>query len=158
TEHFAKRLAGTIDRIYGPDQQRWIEVLKREIPNFRAALVWSWQGGDGARSAATIAGDYARFLLQVGHAAEAAEIVDEGLRKWSAPDDTRLRLLSEAGQVAWRRSAPALARERWLECRELATELQDPNEQARALDRLAMVALGEDDLPNARRLCEEGLQ
>jgi len=156
--HFTERLVATVDAVYGPDQRRWIELLKREIPNFRAALAWSQSSAEDGATWVILCAAYARFLLQIGHAGEAEEIVEDALRRSQERDRVRLRLLSEAGLVAWRRGDLARARERWTETVEVAAELGDPDDQARALDQLATLALAEGDLVQARRLCQAGLE
>jgi predicted ATPase len=157
-KHFAERLVATVDAVYGPDQRRWIDLLKREIPNFRAALAWSQLGIDSNATWAILCAAYARFLLQIGHASEAEEIVEDALRRSREQDRVRLRLLSEAGLVAWRRGDLARARERWTETVEVASRLGDPDDQARALDQLATLAIAEGDLNRARQLCQAGLE
>jgi predicted ATPase len=156
--HFAERLVATVDAVYGPDQQRWIELLKREIPNFRAALAWSQADAEDGATWVMLCAAYARFLLQIGHAGEAEEIVEDALRRSRERDHVRLRLLSEAGLVAWRRGDLARARERWAETVEVAVRLEDPNDQARALDQLATLAIAEGDLARAEQLCQAGLE
>jgi predicted ATPase len=150
--HFARQLEREIDAVHGPDQQRWIDRLRREIPNFRAALLWSRTQAGQSETWASLAAAYARFLLQIGHTEEAWRTVDDGLRRRTLAPAVRLPLLVQAGLVAWRLGQLDGADRFFSEAAGLAAELGDVDRRARALDQLADVAIARGDLAEARRL------
>lgn len=150
--HFARQAEREIDAVHGPDQQRWIDRLRREIPNFRAALLWSRGQPGQSETWASLAAAYARFLLQIGHTEEAWRTVDDGLRRRTLAPQVRLPLLVQAGLVAWRLGQLDGAERFFSEAAGLAAELGDVDRRARALDQLADVAIARGDLAEARRL------
>ncbi|HSR22170.1 MAG TPA: tetratricopeptide repeat protein, partial [Candidatus Eisenbacteria bacterium] len=153
-DHFAALLTGAVGDVHGPEQRRRIERLRREIPNFRAALLWSRPHPERTATWARLAGSYAWFLLQIGRTEEAERIVLDGLDRWAAADATRHALLSHAGFVAWRRGDLARAEQMWTEAAAVAG---DEDSRSRALDQLGMVALSRGDHEAAAARCREGL-
>jgi predicted ATPase/DNA-binding SARP family transcriptional activator len=61
--------------IIGPDQLAWLDRIRADVPNFRAAIEWAFQSGDDDL-AARLAGSLAWFWTLEGMLAEAVEHAD----------------------------------------------------------------------------------
>ena len=160
--------------IKGPAQVAWLHRLEMEHDNLRAALAWSVQGASlrplepqeqpyeveseaGLRLAAALWW----FWVEHGHLSEGLRWVDEALAAaGSAATVARARALIGRGYftlVRHDRESNLRARALFQESLDLADVLGDRSVQARALFHLGLAAQFRSDVPEARRLFEEGL-
>jgi predicted ATPase len=147
--------------LFTREQQRWLERLKQEHDNLRAALGWSVEQAEDRQRreiAWRLAGVLRSFWIDYGYVYEGQQFVERALQRdegITAP--VRAKALNSAGWLAvWQgeyRRAEALCQESL----ELYRELHDPPGMASALERLGWIALWLGDAPLATTLLEESL-
>ncbi len=122
----------------GPDLDRWLNVLKVEHDNLRAALRWAIDN-DAANVGLRLAAALWRFWHLGGHLSEGRLWADAVLALPSAASSTieRARALAAAGGLAyWQHDAPAVLT-RYEEALAISRELEDEAEIAEATYNLA---------------------
>lgn len=156
-QYFENLLAENIEKVHGPARSAWIDRLRPEIANFRAALAWS-DRPEPTATWARLASAYARFLLEIGRPGDAEAIVERGVARWGTPDAIRLTLLADAGAIAWRRGDVARAESLWSEAESIAGSIGDHRARAKALDQLGMVSLARREWHQVAQRCEASLE
>jgi predicted ATPase/DNA-binding CsgD family transcriptional regulator len=147
--------------LFTREQQRWLERLKQEHDNLRAALGWSVEKGEDRQRrdiAWRLAGALRSFWIDYGYVYEGQQFVERALgRREGITAPVRAKALHTAGWLALLqgeyRRAEALCRESLA----LYRELHDPREMASVLGRLGWIALWLGDAPLATTLLEESL-
>jgi predicted ATPase/class 3 adenylate cyclase len=133
------RLAETAEPHFrGPDLDRWLNALKVEHDNLRAALRWAIDN-DEANVGLRLAAALWRFWHLGGHLSEGRLWVDAVLALPSAASPTleRARALAAAGGLAyWQLDTPAVLT-RYEEALAISCDLEDDAEVAEATYNLA---------------------
>ncbi len=139
------------------DEIDWLDRLDLEHDNFRAALEWSLERGNGG-DAARLAGALGWFWSIRGHSAEGSRWLEEILKRPALPPALRAKALRWAGALTSTLADYLTAVDRWHEALALCRDLDDRIGAAECLGRLGSLAhlLG-DDLDRAIALGEEGL-
>ncbi len=144
--------------LQGPDQAAWRERLQRELPNFRAALRWSLDGGDLQHALRATAALWMFWFVR-GHLTEGRRWLEALLH--AAREDVaiaeRSKALFTAGILAFYQRDYEAGRRFHDEALALQRHLGDRAGIADALFGLAQNAFGVGDLQTARRLHEEAL-
>jgi predicted ATPase len=150
--------------LQGPEQREWLERLRREHDNFRAALHWTRDSGQvslGLRLAAAMW----RFWESLGHLAEGgawlAEMLAQDDRRGPSPEPTEMRVRADAlhadGTMALRGGDYPRTVARMAECLQLRRRLDDRPGAVVALNGLANAATYQGDYRLARQIYEEAL-
>jgi predicted ATPase/class 3 adenylate cyclase len=154
-EHYAvlsERAGAEMD---GLDVADALDVLARDQDNLRAALAWSFTGGDAVVGQRVCVAAFP-FWLERGFLTEAARWLDDALAATSAaqtPPALEAELLYRAGMAALFANDPAKARSLYARSLALYRRLDDRQGVALALLRLADVS----DPRTGMALIEEGL-
>lgn len=141
----------------GPDTQIWLERLKIEHDNSRAALHWAIERGEG-RIALLMSAALSRFWYLHGHFSEGLRWLETALAlDRDGPVEVRAVALKGAGVLAcslcdyeraWTLDHASLR---------LYRELGDPVGIANVLNNLGILATEQADYPQAHRYYEESL-
>jgi predicted ATPase/DNA-binding SARP family transcriptional activator len=140
----------------GPDEQLWLDRLERDHDNFRSALSFALDHGDG-EAALLLAGRLSRFWLVRGFLTEATRWLERALDAGGPgpAKATGLRWLAifemEQGEIE---RPTALAEEALALHRSAGDDLG----VARSLDILGDTAVRRGDLARAAELFEEGIE
>ena len=147
--------------LFTRDQQQWLERLKQEHDNLRAAMQWSVeQGQDRQRKdiAWRLAGALRSFWIDYGYVHEGQQFVERALgRREGITASVRAKALHAAGWLALVRGDFRRAEALCQESLALSRELHDPREMASVLTLLGWNALWLGDAPLATSLLEESL-
>ena len=147
--------------MFGPAQPAWLDRLERELPEFRAALAWAVEQGDGAlglRLVGALAWACSLRPWTSEGVAWLTAVLPEGRRPPGVPPSAALaKVLRLAGHQARQRGDFAAARARFGEQLAVAEEAGDPSGAAWALNELGVLAFTAGDLDRARRLLGEAL-
>jgi predicted ATPase/DNA-binding NarL/FixJ family response regulator len=139
---------------YGPDEETWLRRVEREHENVRAALRWAVEQGDGELSL-RLGGALADFWWIGGHLREGRRWLEQVLAlSPNGPPRPHAKALVGAGILAGLMGGFPAARAFLQQALELAVD--DPAPMARALTRLGMVAMFENDIRGAQGLLERG--
>jgi predicted ATPase/DNA-binding CsgD family transcriptional regulator len=143
--------------LWGPEEQTWLGRMEQEHENFRAALRWAGERGDEHLSVG-LAGALADFWWVHDHLREGRRWLEQALAlSPNGPPRPRAKALAGAGTLAGTLGDYATARRLLQNGLELAETLHDAAATARALTRLSMVAMYEDDARGAQALLERSL-
>jgi predicted ATPase/class 3 adenylate cyclase len=143
-------------RLHGAEQQAWLDRLRIEQDNIRAALAWFRDEGDNERYL-RLAGALFWFWVGNGDWSEALEWYRDALARAPERTLTRARALYGAGTIHRLLTDYAVAR-RWLEEGiSIARELGDRSLEARTIHILAILLQEEGDHAGARAMKAEGL-
>jgi predicted ATPase/transcriptional regulator with XRE-family HTH domain len=140
----------------GPQQVAWLARLEHELPNLRAALAWSYDGGDpvlGLRLAVALD----RFWQYHFYLREGIAWLERGLSEPAAPAPLRARALALAGWLARTANDLAGATQLLEESLALYRQLGDLPGLTDALDSLGDTAYFGGDHERAWALHEENL-
>ncbi|HLZ27174.1 MAG TPA: tetratricopeptide repeat protein [Chloroflexota bacterium] len=152
------RLVETVEpELSGPRQVAYFEQLEREHDNLRAALRWSFDGGDpliGVRLAAALG----RFWEIRGYLQEAHQWLTQAVGiRYGVPPATRAKVCTVAGHVAFLRGEYDAARTLLEESVTLSRGAADAPGVVQALINLALVAMTRADTAQASALLHESL-
>jgi predicted ATPase/DNA-binding CsgD family transcriptional regulator len=149
------------------EQQRWLERLKQEHDNLRAAMQWSVERGEDRQRreiAWRLAGalwsfwGYRYFWIDFGYGDEGQQFVERALgRREGITAPVRAKALHAAGRLAIVQGEFRRAEALCQESLELYRELDDPRGMAFVLERLGWIASWLGDAPRATTLLEESL-
>jgi predicted ATPase len=154
-EHYAALAERSRDQLRGRGQEAWLERLRRELGNVRAALGWARDHGH-AETGLRLAGAMWLFWDYGGHRQEGVEWITCLLDAGPAGPATRARALLAAGRLAEGGSFESSVR--WLEeSLAISRELGDPRGAAEALRGIALAAGGRGDHGRAIALLEEAV-
>jgi predicted ATPase/DNA-binding XRE family transcriptional regulator len=153
--HLAERIE---PRLTESEQERWLAYLETEHDNFRAALHWALDSGDG-ESSLRLAGALWRFWHMRSYFVEGSQWLERALHTAGshAPAALRAKALDGAGSFAHYQNHFAQARD-WLEeCLAMKSDL-DERRIAHAQSTLAMVVQEQSDFDRAWNLYEQAIQ
>jgi predicted ATPase/DNA-binding CsgD family transcriptional regulator len=140
---------------YGPEEQTWLRRMEQEHENVRALLRWAATKRDGQLSL-RVAGALADFWWVGDHLREGRRWLEQALAvSPNDPPQLRAKALVGAGILVGLMGDGQAARELLQQVLELGAG--DPAATARALTRLGMVAMYEDDARGAEVLLERSL-
>jgi predicted ATPase len=143
------------------EQQRWLERLKQEHDNLRAAMQWSVEQGEDRQRrdiAWRLAGALQLFWIDFGYVHEGQQFVERALgRREGISASVRAKALLAAGSLAFVQGESRRAEALCQESLALYRELHDPCGTALVLYRLGWVAATRGDAPMATALFEECL-
>jgi tetratricopeptide (TPR) repeat protein len=153
-EHYAALAERSRDQLRGKGQEAWLEWLRRELGNVRAALGWA-KGHGHAETGLRLAGALWLFWDYGGHRREGLEWIRSLLAAaGSAHPATRARALHAAGRLAEGGSCESSIP--WLEeSLQIYRELGDLRGAAEALRGIALAAGSRGDHARAILLLEE---
>ncbi len=156
-EHYADLAARARREIKGPARQSWLEVLRREHDNVRAALGWAAEHGQ-AETGLWLAGALWTFWDHGGHHREELEWL-ERLLAADGPVDPRARAgaLRAAGFLAWWVGSYELSIARQREALAIYRQLGDVRGVARTLAGLGDATGSQGDHLEAISLFEEAV-
>jgi len=145
--------------MFAREQQWWLERLKQEHDNLRAAMQWSMEQGEDRQRrdiAWRLAGALQSFWIDYGYVYEGQQFVERALgRREGITTSVRAKALHAAGRLALvqgeYRQAEALCQESLA----LYREFHDPRGMASVLERLGWIALWLGDAPLATTMLEE---
>lgn len=156
-EHCTDLALAARREIKGPEQAAWLDRLRREHDNLRAAMAWSVENGrteTGLRLAAALAA-YWDFS---GHRREGLSNLERLLAAGGEVDRAvRAEALHVAASLAWRVGEPDLAVVRQRESLALYRELRDPRGVANAMRGLGIVLDMQGGYAESLRLFEEAV-
>ena len=143
--------------LFGPDRKKWLDLLERDLDNFRAAFDWAVANGDAER-AMCLGAAFWRFWQMRGHLREGRARMEAILDLSSEPAAQRARALEAAAGIAYWQ-ADMEAAERWYgENLVLVRASGDKRQLAEALYNTSFPKLvGKTDLLNALAMVEEAL-
>jgi non-specific serine/threonine protein kinase len=140
---------------WGSEEQTWLRRLEQEHENFQAVLRWAGERGDGPLSI-RLAGALADFWWERDHLREGRYWLEQALAlSPDGPPRPRAKALVGAGTLAGTLGDYTTARGFLQNALELA--VGDPVTTTRALTRLGMVAMFDDDVAGAQALQERSL-
>ncbi|HET8999262.1 MAG TPA: LuxR C-terminal-related transcriptional regulator, partial [bacterium] len=143
--------------VWGPEERAWLRRVEQEHENFRAALRWATDRGDG-ETAMRLAGALAYFWWVLGNLREGRRWLQQALALGpDIPSRFRARALEGAATLAASLGDQPAARRLLQHAFELAEGIGDSAATTRALSRLSSVVLLEDDPREARALLERSL-
>jgi tetratricopeptide (TPR) repeat protein len=141
-----------------PEQGHWLARLEREHDNLRAALTWSLE--EGSELGMRVAANLWLFWEVRGHLTEGQHWLETVLTVPEREGEAalRARVLSGAGNLAWRQGNFQRAKELHERALCLRRELGDTLEIAGSLVNLGRVARRQGRDQQARELFEESLR
>lgn len=140
----------------GPEQATWLDRLRVEHGNLRAALEWSI-GANEPNGAARLAGALWPFWAVRGYFSEGRQWMDRVLGL-GADDQWQVKVLTGAGSMAWSQGDFAKAEECHGEALELNRRLGDTSGIAFSLNNLGVQAEALGDRGRAIALYQESLE
>ncbi len=149
--------------LMGADQLTWLERLRRDRHNLRAAVRFLLDNGDSAQVIA-IGWALWRFLWLIGWQREARQWMGEALavspERGPLPNLSRAQALLVVGSMAWSEGDGAVAAESLREALDLSREAGSRAEQAVAtmMLGLAQLIVAPDDLERPQTCFEESLE
>jgi DNA-binding CsgD family transcriptional regulator/tetratricopeptide (TPR) repeat protein len=147
--------------LFGPAQPAWFDRLERALPEFRAALAWAVEQGDGALGLRLVGALAWACVLRPWTSEGVAwltAVLPAGRRPAGMPPSGALaKVLGLAGHLAHERRDFAAARARFGEQLAVAEEARDPLGVAWALHGLGVLAFTTGDLDQAGRLLAAAL-
>lgn len=148
--------------LMGGEFQVWADRLEAEHDNIRAALAWALgdesQEIDASRGARLAAACWPFWYLR-GYLSEGRRWLERAVDRHAAPDQTRARILSAAGALAWQQGNYTMARP-WLEEGVALWRAQDVLDKAglaEALHLLGHAVFDQRDYAAARAHFEDSL-
>ena len=144
------------DKILGAEQVQWLAHLRADVPNFRAALDWSFATGR-YELAARLAGALGWFWTLEGMLDEAIDYLERAIAHDEVPALVRSRALWGEGLLAGSLGRLERAREAGLESVELARGAGDPIAYARGLNTLGVAEWALGDHAAAARVQDEAI-
>ncbi|MFN8678012.1 MAG: LuxR C-terminal-related transcriptional regulator [Thermomicrobiales bacterium] len=155
--HFASLDAGVDPHVTAPGERYddRLLALEAEFPNFRAAITWLMQQGDGI-AVTRLAGALAVFVHQRGELEEAWRWIAWGLaHSPDTPSAWRARALAGLSLMCWAQGEAAGTASFAEQAQVMAERAQDADLIALAIHMRGIAAYAVGDLEQARRLMEE---
>jgi predicted ATPase len=140
----------------GAEQRVWLDRLEVEFDNFRAALRFFTDRGEGADALRIIARLWMFWLVR-GHRPEARHWLKLGLELEQAPSEARVLGLRELGRMSFSMGESETAITVLKEGLETAELLGDRRAKAYARSALGLAYYFHGDFQDARRMHEAGL-
>jgi predicted ATPase/DNA-binding XRE family transcriptional regulator/Tfp pilus assembly protein PilF len=159
-ERHARHVLALVQRasaeLVGGDQQRWLDVLEREVTDIRAAIGWLVE--HAPMDAQRLVGASWRWCYLRGRYAEGRAWAEAALAAApGSPAAPRASALSGAGMLAFLQCDYAVAQERIQAARQLYAELGDELGVAWCLARLGSIARERGRYDEARELHRQSL-
>ncbi|MEM7163844.1 MAG: tetratricopeptide repeat protein [Planctomycetota bacterium] len=155
------QLAGQADeKLAGPEQAQWFDLLELERGNTRAALQrFLADSADGGGNALQLVALLGHYWLVRGHWTEGRSFTSDALELSAATsgNNPRASALSCLGKLAMMQGDLSTSRLAFDEALRIRRELGDPSGIASALNDVAVVDRREGDLSGARVRLEESL-
>ena len=140
----------------GPSQDVWAARLDAERDNFRAALAFTLEGGDGL-TALRLAGALRRLWLLHADLSEGRAALEAALAAaLDAPLVSRAKALNGLGVLAAEDGDIEAAERAFEESLEVARRLDDDERRMAVLTNLGNIAFFRQDFDRARELYDEG--
>jgi len=157
--HSFRRLATEQDAVLraGEPEEGPVSVLGSEIGNLRAAVALGLRTGDAGLVREITAALPMYWIVRGGYA-EGRAWIERALALTDDEDDTRRRLLSALGTIAYSQGDHLVAIEASDEAAELATRLGGATDRLDLLKEQALAALMKGELEAAEELFSERLQ
>ena len=156
--HYAEQAGRARQALRTERQSDWLDWLRREQNEIRAALVWALEHGELGLGL-TLATHLGCLWVTHGYQDEGMEWLVRFLDlAGSEPSELRADALQAAASLAWRQGADTEATGYYRESLALYRQLQDRRGIANVLGNLAGVAVRRDDLTGAIALLEESLE
>ena len=142
--------------IVGPDQVEWLANLRADVPNFRAAVDWSFTTGQ-FELAVRLAGALGWFWTLEGMLDEATDFLERAVGHTEVPPLVRSKALWGVGLLAASLGRLGRARRAGTESAALARAAGDPAGCARGLNTLAVAEWALGNLEAAARAHDEAI-
>ncbi|MDQ3895850.1 MAG: winged helix-turn-helix domain-containing protein [Actinomycetota bacterium] len=143
-------------KIVGPDQVDWLRDMRADVANFRAALEWSFAGGQ-YELAVRLAGALGWFWTLEGMLDEAMDYLERAVAHTEVPPLVRAKALYGAALLAASLGHLERARRAGADSAETARVAGDPVLRARGLNAFAVAAWAQGDLGMAARAHDEAI-
>lgn len=143
-------------KIIGPEQVEWLGRLRADVPNFRAALEWSFASGQD-ELAVRLAAALGWFWTLEGMLDEAADYLERAVAQTEVAPLVRAKALWGAGLLAGSLGHLERAKEAGLECIAVARAAGDPVLTARGLNTFAVASWALGDLEGAALAQDEAI-
>jgi len=147
--------------LFTQEQQRWLERLKQEHDNLRAAMQWSVEPGEDWQRrdiAWRMADALHSFWIDYGYVHEGQQFVERALgRREGLAVPVQAKALHAAGRLALVQGEYKRAEALCQESLALYRKLQDARGMASVLERLGWIATWQDNAPLAITLLEESV-
>ena len=143
-------------KIVGPDQVVWLANLRADVPNFRAALEWSFATGQ-YELAARLAGALGWFWTLEGMLDEAIDYLERAVAHTEVPPLVRSKALWGDGLLAASLGRLDRARQAGAESADLARAAGDAVGCARGLNTLAVAEWALGNLEAAAQAHDEAI-
>lgn len=159
-ERHARHVLGLVERaapeLVGPDQQRWLDLLERQVTDIRAAVGWLTE--HAPTDAQRLVGASWRWCYLRGRYAEGRAWAEAALEAGpDSPATVRAPALSGAGMLAFLQCDYDVAAQRIEAAHRLYAEAGDDEGRAWCLARLGSIARERGAYSDARRLHLESL-
>jgi predicted ATPase len=158
-ERHARHVLALVERaapeLVGPDQQRWLDLLERQVTDIRAAV--DWLTSHAPTDAQRLVGASWRWCYLRGRYAEGRAWAEAALAATDSPARVRAPALSGAGMLAFLQCDYDVAQERIEAARQLYADEGDDEGVAWCLARLGSIARERGAYEEARRLHLESL-
>ena len=143
-------------KIVGPDQVVWLANLRADVPNFRAAVEWSFATGH-SELAVRLAGSLGWFWALEGMLDEAIDYLERAVAHTEVPPLVRSKALWGYGLLAASLGRLDLARQAGTESAALARAVSDAVGCARGLNTVAVAEWALGNLEAAGQAHDEAI-
>ena len=142
----------------GPNQRAWMQRLRSELDDLRAALAWSAAAADLAEAGLRLAGALGWFWFTLGYLREGSEWLEKVLRGRSDVKlAVRAKALAALGILAWRLGSHQDAWDALHESLRLYREVGDERAVAFVIHHLAHATERQENYVEAIALLEQSL-
>lgn len=156
-EHFSQLAASVPELLFGPAQVEWTSRLRTEQPNLGAALVQAVAEGD-MDAADSLACAIALVSFASGSLSESSQALSTAAAHEGNRSTARVRLLWLSAWLAINQGDWRLARQRAIDCRRLAQDIDDQRGIVHALQYLGESELLSNDIGAAERHCRRAVR
>lgn len=156
-DHYARLVGCASAGLFSADGPRWLELLRVDYPNLRAALGFSLAQPGEATGGLQLAGDLWFAWRELGLLREGRRWLDGLLALDTTRTSARAQALWVNGSLAILQGDVHIARRMLAECERLARELADDTAAAYAEVFSGQTALVEGDAEQAMRLLEHAV-
>ncbi|HVM10019.1 MAG TPA: BTAD domain-containing putative transcriptional regulator [Acidimicrobiales bacterium] len=155
-EHYAALAEAAATGIRGPEQVEWLERVRRDVPNFRAALGWAFAAGaDDLASRLVVALGW--FWTLEGMLDEAVSLLERAAVITSADDRLRAEVHAALALLAASLGELDRALDAASESVRIATASSDASALGNALNALAVVKWSMGELDDAAAHHDDGI-
>ena len=146
-------------KVAGAEQVLWLQRLKAEHDNLRAAMDFCLESPGGAKAGLQMAGDLQQFWYTHGHFSEGRARLETFLARTDTQElsPERAHALNGVGSMAWMQGDYAVAHTFYTKSLQLGRELNDSRIIGGTLSNLGSIANMQGDYAAARAYFEESL-